>query len=78
VPEVAIRAWPIVSVVNRGGQRNLGRGFTLGRGAAERGAGSRKDSGRLGAHPKNTPATGGQDLEIEFVETHTKFVSGPT
>jgi hypothetical protein len=76
-PEVTIRARSVISVVNRGGERNLGSSLTLRGGATERGARRSEDSGGLGAHAQDAPAARGQDLEIELVEAHSKFFSGP-
>jgi hypothetical protein len=77
VSEVAVRAGPIVSIVSGGRQRNLGSGLSLRRGAAERRPGSCENPGGLGAHAEDSPAARGQDFEIELVEAHAEFVSGP-
>jgi hypothetical protein len=77
VSEVAIRTGAIVAVVNRGGERNLGRRFTLRGSATERRARRGKHPGGLGAHAQDAPAARGQNLEIELVEAHSEFFSGP-
>jgi hypothetical protein len=73
--EVAVVARPLFSVVGRGGERNLSRRLALGRGTTQQGAGSSKDSGGFGAHPKNPAAAGGQDLEVELIETDAELLS---
>jgi hypothetical protein len=61
----------------RGRQRNLGCGFPLRRASAKQGPRGGQNPGGLGAHAQDTPTARGQDLEIELVEAHSKFVSGP-
>jgi hypothetical protein len=62
-------------VVGRGGERNLSRRLALRSSAAQKRAGSSEDSGGFGAHPKHPAAAGGQDLEVELIETDAELFS---
>jgi hypothetical protein len=66
-------ARPFFTVVGRGGERNLCCRFTLRGCATQQGARSRQDPGGFGAHAQHAPAAGGQDLEVEFVETNAEL-----
>jgi hypothetical protein len=53
-----------------------GRRLALGRGAAERSSGRRDDPGGLGTHAQHATAAGGEDLEVEIVQTDPEGFAG--
>jgi hypothetical protein len=76
-PEVAVVVRPLFAIMGGCRQRNLGRGFPLRGATTEQGARGGQDAGRLGAHAQDATAAWGQDFEIELVEAHSEFVTGP-
>jgi hypothetical protein len=50
--------------------------FPLWRDATERRSRRGNDSGRLGAHAENAPTAGGEDLEVELVESDAEGFAG--
>jgi len=74
---VAVASRAVLPIVRGHRQRDLGCGFSLGSGAAEKRSRSRQDPGGLGAHSQNAAAARRKNLEVELVESHPELFSGP-